>query len=349
MVQLVKNWFLRFFSHSEIVILWIFILFIGFALAIFGKMLAPVLVSIAIAYLLQWVVARLENLRVPHIVAVIIAYFIFLGAVITGLVILLPLVWRQFSNLINELPTMLGNGQALLAKIPAQYHQYISANQLIDIISEFRTELAKAGQFILSASVASIPSIIVLAVYLILVPLLVYFFLMDKQKILHWLTRYLPENRRLLTQVWQEVYLQTGNYVRGKALEMLIVWLVTYTAFAVLNLQYAMLLSLLVGVSVFIPYIGAVVVTVPIVIVGLMQWGWSSEFAYLIIVYSIIITIDANILTPILFAEVMNLHPVAIIIAVLIFGGLLGFWGIFFAIPLATLVKAVLEAMPAKI
>lgn len=349
MVQLVKNWFIKFFNNAEVAILWLFILFMVLAFAIFGRMLAPVLVSVAIAYLLQWVVTRLENLRVPHVLAVIIAYFIFLGAVVTAFIGLLPLVWRQLGNLINELPTMLGNGQALLAKIPAQYHQYISANQLINIISGFRLELAKAGQFIFSVSVASIPSIIVLAVYLILVPLLVYFFLMDKAKILQWLTRYLPENRRLLTQVWQEVYLQTGNYVRGKALEMLIVWLVTYTAFAILNLQYAMLLSLLVGISVFIPYIGAVVVTVPIVIVGLMQWGWSSEFAYLIIVYSIIIAIDANILTPVLFAEVMNLHPVAIIIAVLIFGGLLGFWGIFFAIPLATLVKAILDAMPAKI
>ena len=48
-----------------------------------------------------------------------------------------------------------------------------------------------------------------------------------------------------------------------------------------------------------------------------------------------------------LFSEAMNLHPIAIIIAVLIFGGLWGFWGVFFAIPLATLVKAVVNAWPA--
>ena len=107
-----------------------------------------------------------------------------------------------------------------------------------------------------------------------------------------------------------------------------------------------MLLGLLVGLSVIVPYIGAVVVTVPVLLVGWFQWGWSSEFAWMATVYFIIQALDGNILVPLLFSEVVNLHPVAIIVAVLVFGGLWGFWGIFFAIPLATLVQAILFAWP---
>lgn len=346
MMQFVKNWLKNYFANPEVTILWLFIFFVIAVFAFFGKMLAPVFASIVIAYLLQPLVTRLERLHVHHVFSVITAYFIFLGTVIASLVGLLPLVWKQMSNLINELPTMAANTQLLINRIPETYYHYVSATQLIDIISEFKLELARAGQFILSASVASIPSIIAVLVYFILVPLLVYFFLMDKEKIIHWFGAYLPRKRRLLKEVWQEVYVQTGNYVRGKVLEMIIVWLASYIAFAILDLQYAILLSLLVGVSVFIPYIGTVVVTVPIIIVGLMQWGWTTQFAYLSIVYSIIIALDANILAPLLFAEVMRLHPIAIIIAVLVFGGLLGFWGIFFAIPLATVVKAILNVLP---
>ncbi|KOO09875.1 permease, partial [Vibrio xuii] len=94
------------------------------------------------------------------------------------------------------------------------------------------------------------------------------------------------------------------------------------------------------GLSVLIPYIGAAAVTVPVAMVGLFQWGLSPDFYWLLLAYGIIQALDGNVLVPVLFSEAVNLHPVAIIIAVLVFGGLWGFWGVFFAIPLATLVKA---------
>jgi putative permease len=65
-------------------------------------------------------------------------------------------------------------------------------------------------------------------------------------------------------------------------------------------------------------------------------------------VYSIVQALDGNVLVPLLFSEVVNLHPVAIIVAILVFGGLWGFWGVFFAIPLATLVHAILIAWPVQ-
>jgi putative permease len=65
-----------------------------------------------------------------------------------------------------------------------------------------------------------------------------------------------------------------------------------------------------------------------------------------VLAYGIVQALDGNVLVPLLFSEAVNLHPVAIIVAVLVFGGLWGLWGVFFAIPLATLVKAVLNAWP---
>ena len=80
--------------------------------------------------------------------------------------------------------------------------------------------------------------------------------------------------------------------------------------------------------------------------VAYSQWGISGEFAYVLIAYTIIQFLDGNILVPLLFSEVVNLHPVAIITAVLFFGGIWGIWGVFFAIPLATLINAVINAWP---
>jgi putative permease len=169
--------------------------------------------------------------------------------------------------------------------------------------------------------------------------------LKDKNKILDWIGEILPGNRGLATEVWREVNQQIGNYIRGKVWEILIIWVVSYITFKFLGMQFAILVSLIVGLSVLVPYVGVTVVFLPVALFAYFQWGLSKESAYALIAYSIIQLLDGNLLAPLLLSEVVNLHPVAIIVAVLLFGGLWGIWGLFFAIPLATLFHAVLKAL----
>jgi hypothetical protein len=116
---------------------------------------------------------------------------------------------------------------------------------------------------------------------MILLPLMVFFFLKDKAIILSWLANFLPEERRLLRTVWVELDVKIASYVRGKVIEVLIIWVASYVAFALMGLDYAMLLSLAVGLSVIIPYVGATVVTIPVALIAFFQWGASSEFGWL--------------------------------------------------------------------
>ncbi len=213
-------------------------------------------------------------------------------------------------------------------------------------MSALRSELTSFGQRVLSLSLSSVVGLIALLIYLVLVPLLVFFFLKDKAKIFAWLGRFLPTDRALATQVWHDVNRQIANYVRGKFWEIIMVWSASFVTFQWLGLDYAMLLGLLVGLSVIIPYIGAAVVTLPVLLIAWFQWGWGADFMWLAAAYFIVQALDGNVLVPLLFSEVVNLHPVAIIVAILVFGGFWGFWGVFFAIPLATLVQAVLSAWP---
>jgi putative permease len=182
--------------------------------------------------------------------------------------------------------------------------------------------------------------------YMVLVPLLVFFFLKDSQSMLTWVGSLLPKERPVMNKIFAEMNLQIANYVRGKVIEILVVGIASYISFTILGLNYAVLLALAVGLSVVIPYVGAVLVTIPVLLIGFFQWGWGYELLYLTIVYFVIQGLDGNVLVPLLFSEAVKLHPVAIILAVLIFGGLWGFWGVFFAIPLATLVKAIINAWP---
>ena len=234
----------------------------------------------------------------------------------------------------------------MLANLPERYPNLVTAAQIDELTAVIRGQLRDYGQMVVSTSVSTITTLLVLLVYLVVVPVLVFFFLIDKERIKTWFSAYLPEQRTLATRVWIEMDLQIGRYVRGKVVEIVIVAGVSAVTFATMGLEYALLLGVLVGISVLIPYIGAAVVTLPVAMVGFFQWGWGEQFAYLMVAYAIIQALDGNVLVPLLFSEAVNLHPVAIVVAVLIFGGIWGVWGVFFAIPLATLIKTLLVVWP---
>lgn len=343
-MNLISNWFRRHFSDPQVVILAILLLIGSVVIIILGNMLAPVLASVVIAYLLQGLVGSMERRRIPRLVAVLLVFLTFIMFLLFLLLRLLPLLWQQVEQLVQELPSMISWVQRELLRLPERYPGFISEQQVMDLINVLRSELTVLGQRVLSISIASVGALIWILVYIFLVPLLVFFLLKDKERLVQWLTSFLPEDRSLASEVWQDVDRQIGNYVRGKFWEILIVWAASYVTFAILGLQFAMLVSFFVGLSVLIPYIGATAMALPVASIAYFQWGWSSDFASAVVAYVIIQLLDGNVLVTLLFSEVVNLHPVAIIVAVLVFGGTFGFWGVFFAIPLATLVQAILKA-----
>ena len=345
-MNLVRHWWQRYFSDPQALILLVLMAGGLFVVLAMGDMLAPVFASIVIAYLLEGLVRRLLVLRLSRLVACVITFVFFLVAYLLLLFWLLPLLSTQVSQLLQQVPSMISTTQQALLEWPAKYPAMITENQIRELAVIIRSEIGGTAQYVLTKSLASVPGLLAIIVYLFLVPLLVFFFLKDKDLITEWISGFLPEQRKLAMTVWTEVNSQLAKYVRGKAWEIIIVWSVTYAVFSSFGLQFAMLLSVLVGLSVIIPYIGAAVVTIPVMLIAFFQWGWVPQTGWLIFAYGVIQALDGNVLVPLLFSEVVNLHPIAIIIAVLVFGGLWGFWGVFFAIPLATVVQVLLKVWP---
>ncbi len=345
MFEMVSRWYKRRFSDPNAVSL-VAILLFGFVIIyFFGHLLAPLLVAIVLAYLLEWPVTQLVKSGIPRTLSVVFVLFLFVGLMILAFFGLIPTIWNQIGNLINDIPTMYAGLQEFLDTLPSKYPELANLQIVESVISNTKNKVIGLGESVVKGSLASLVSIATIAVYLILVPLLVFFLLKDKEEMLDTLSGMLPSNRKLATKVWREMNQQISNYIRGKVMEILIVGGVSYITFVILDLRYSALLGVAVGLSVLIPYIGAAAVTVPVAIVGLFQWGVTPQFYWLLASYGVIQALDGNVLVPVLFSEAVNLHPVAIISAVLLFGGMWGFWGVFFAIPLATLVKAVWNAI----
>lgn len=345
MIEFLKAWYERNFSNPQAVILVLMILLGTIIVLYWGDILAPVLASMVIAYALEGVVKRLNNFGSPRILAVIFTVFVFVTSLLIILLGLVPLVTRQIASFVRDFPYILDKIQQRIITLPERY-PLISDMQVNEVITTINNELVAFGQKAVSYSLASAGNLFTMMVYLIVIPLLVFFMLKDKDKIIAWLTRFLPKDHGLAYTVWKDVDVKMGNYIRGKLLEILLVGVAAYIPFELMGLNYAATLSLFIGLSVIIPYVGAIAVTIPVALIAWFQWGPGDSFLYVMIVYLVIQALDANVLVPLLFSEVVNMHPVAIIISVLVFGGLWGVWGVFFAIPLATLVQAVINAWP---
>ncbi|MBT6575621.1 MAG: AI-2E family transporter [Gammaproteobacteria bacterium] len=345
-LQFLKDSLQRILPNSQAVALAI-ILIVGFLLITsLADVLMPVFIAIVLAYLLEGMVKKLEH-KLRRLPAVFIVFSGFMGGVSYLLFGLMPMLYKQLKQLLQHTPDIIKSSQAEILKLPEAYPQFISADKLRDFMFAIQQEALNYGQDLLSFSASSVVGIISALVYLILVPVLIFFCLKDKAVLLNWFAKFLPRDRLLSINVWAEVDMQLGNYIRGKFVEVVILGLASYMTFSALGLNYAVLLSVFMGLQVIIPYVGATLVTFPVLGVAFFQWGFSGdEFMYIVIAYSIIQAIDGVVLVPLLFSEAVNLHPVAIIVAILFFGGLWGFWGVFFAIPLATLVKAVVSAWP---
>ncbi len=345
----VSEWFTRNFSDPGVLGLFFTLVLVLILFEFFGQILAPLLVSVVLAYLLNSIVNYLERWHFPRLLALWLVYLLFLGALIFALFGLIPVLWKQLTTLVLELPTVVDKGQVLFNDLVSRYPHITGDMQWQEILLAVKAQQGKIGQVLLSASFSIIPNVIEFILYFVLVPILVFFLMKDSRVIMTWIAQFLPSNRSLVNNVWAEVNTQIGNYVRGRVIEIIIVGVVTSITFAIMGLPYAVLLGTLTGLAVTVPYIGGVVATIPVVIIAFLQWGISAPFVYLLVAYTVIQILDGNVLVPILFSETMNIHPIAIIVAILIFGSLWGFWGMFFAIPLATAVKAILDVWPRKL
>lgn len=348
MLDILKDWYHRHFTDPQTVIL-VLVLLAAFAfIMLFGDILAPVLVALIMAYLLEGVVQPLTRLGINRKLAIIMVLMV---AILLALVLLFglaPILSNQVTELVRGLPGMISAGQEQLMRLPELYPEVITEKQINELISGIRADVGKLGQDILSFSIARLGTVVMIGIYAVLVPMIVFFALKDKDLLLSWFARFMPTRSELSFQVWREVDIKIANYIRGKFVEISIVWVTCYIIFALMGLNYSLLLSFLVGLSVIIPFVGAVAVTVPIALIAFFQWGLEPRFWYVMIIYQVLQILDGNVLVPLLFSEVVNLHPLAIITAVLFFGGLWGIWGVFFAIPLATLIQAVLNAWPRR-
>jgi len=325
---------------SVLLLLLIVILFLGHALA-------PFFAATILAYLLDGLVRPLERRHLPRIIAAVLVFTVFLLFFLSIIVWLMPILTKQLTQLVTEVPKIVSELQALIAHFQDHYVAGIESQYIQRLIPRLAEKLELFVGRLAGQTLMYIPDLLGFTLYTILVPFLVFFFLKDKELILKWLMQFIPKNNELLFQVLHDVDRQIGNFIRGKSLEILIMTVVTGTVFRLLDFKYAVLMGILTGLSTIVPYVGVAVVTIPVLLLAYVQWGFDIGMIKVGVAYGILQLFDGNILAPIILGSSVKIHPAAIIFAILVCGALWGFWGVLFAIPITSLFKSLLDlALP---
>ena len=346
MIEHISNIFKRIFSNEETIIFSLIILTTLIIFSFFIEVLTPFIISIIVAYLLVGLQKKIESYNISESLANVLAFSFFIVVGAAMFTWLIPLLYVQLQLFVMDIPRLFNDFMNFVSTIPASFPDLVNSDQISVFFQAVSSELTSITQNLVKSSISGIQSTITVLLYIILFPILVYFFMFDRKNIIEGCLKIIPGNRAMLSQVWSEMDVQLSNYVRGKVLEIFIVGVAAAILFASFGLNYGALLAVLVGLSVLIPFVGAFSVTIPIVIIGLLQFGLGTQFYLLVGLYLLLQFIDGNLLVPIIFSEAVKLHPIVIILAVFLFGSMFGFWGVFFSIPLATFIKAVWNAWP---
>ena len=346
MIKTLKDWYDANFTDPNQVSLALVLLFSILITYVLIQTISPILVAIVLAYMLEGLVQNLmKTTNLVRNISVILVFLIFLVLSILTLFMLLPLLLDQLTLFVKSLPDIFNKSKEFILGLYDE-NEYIPKDYIENIFLGLQGETSKLGNSIFAFSLASAGGLFAIIVYTILVPIMIFFMLFDKEAIYNWLSRFFPKKLDLTQKAYSELNLKIGNYIRCKFIEIIIVWISSFILFLALDLNYSLLLSFLCGVSVIIPYVGMIAVTIPIILVSYFQWGIASEFWYVIIGHLVIQAIDGNIIVPILFSDAVNIHPFAILLSILFFGSIWGVWGVFFAIPLAVLISTILNVWP---
>ncbi|MEG3637935.1 AI-2E family transporter [Magnetococcus sp. PR-3] len=331
--------------HPQVVGLLAALLMVVLVLYFLGAALAPVITALFIAYLLDSLVTPLVQIHMPRTLATFLVFSLFILAMALLTLGLVPIIGQQVTELIQEMPRITQVLKEQIRSLIETYSGVINPALVEDLLVDLMNKAKEASTQSLGLVGHVSQGLITTGVYLFLVPFLVFFFLLDKADLRKSYCTFLPDEQNLLEQVVREANAGLGGYIRGKFWEMMLIGSLAFFVFTLMEFRYALIMGVLTGMSVLIPFVGVAVVALPVAVLGMTQWGFGMDGMKPLFAYAIIQIVDANLVAPLILGESAKIHPTTFIIAVLVFGSLWGLLGVFFAVPLAVLARSIYQAI----
>ncbi|GAA0601815.1 AI-2E family transporter [Virgibacillus siamensis] len=330
-----------------IILLFVFLViklfpFIGAVLSFLWHITTPFLTAGLIAYLLFPVIRKMNQYNMPKWLAILVIYVVFFGGSAYLIYRVYPAIVHQLGELKEQLPHLLKMYREFVYSL-YEYTAFLPEH-VHDKMDELLFEMETYVENLLTNLVRGFTKIFDMIILLTVIPVLVFYFLKDFSKMKEFMKRWVPEKYRDdLSQFVHSLDDSLGNYFRGQLLVCLVVSIVAFVFLYFLNINYALLLAVFIGITNLIPYFGPIIGAVPVVAITAAT---ASELVLVVIIGLFVIQIiEGNLLTPYVMGKSIQIHPVAIIFALLVGGEFFGIIGMILAVPALTILKVFFEQM----
>lgn len=317
-----------------------------FILALFylvSNTLAPFVIAFIIAYLLQPAIETNYNrFKLPRGLVVLAVFLLFISIFVIALVLLIPVIYQQVAMLLAKMPDyksffeveileLINKLDALDPEIADKVSDSINSftNTIFSVITTFANHLWEY-------TMATINFFAIIA----LVPVILYYFLRDWPKMVKSLEAILPvKGKGTVQKIFIAVNELLSAYIRGQLNICLLVASYYTIGLSIIGLDFALLLGIIAGILIIIPFIGTLISFLLIFTSGYFTFGMSIELLYLLIFFAVGHILESYLITPKIIGDRIGLHPVWIIFAVFAAGSLFGFVGVLFAVPIAGIIR----------
>lgn len=334
--------FRRYYTHPEVYPLCVIMLGLFLSLTVFLNQAAPFWISLILSYLLQYPISYVNRFY-SYKTSTIAVFFSTLSLLCFVSWISIPFLYLEATLLVENFPEFIGAVYLSLEKISPFPLSNLDHEMALSMLHDKNNAIfSQIAHFLLTHT----PSAIHLLIYLVTIPVMVFFMSYDKDFFLEQGLKLLPTPCFVIKKIAIESAKQIDYYVKGKVVHMLAIGFVSYLLLWFFGVHFAVLLSIPMGLSVFIPFVGNALATIPLLIIAYAQFGLTWKLGYLLMGYTAIQIWETNMLVPMIFAHSNDLHPVTILGSVLIFGALWGITGVLFAIPIITTGRVIVANWP---
>ena len=323
-------------------------LIFGLLLWLLGDMLLPFILGGAVAYCLDPIADRLQRWGLSRLVSTSIITLVAMLVFLLAILLIVPLLVEQAIALFNIAPAISTKLWGFLTtRLPDLLDNSSSIRQSLTGLGE--TIQSRGGDLVngLATSLSSIVNILVL---IVVVPVVSFYLLLDWDNLVAKIDELVPRDHvNNVRRLGREIDATLASFIRGQGTVCFIQGLYYAIALMLTGLNYGIVVGFLAGIISFIPYVGALLGGSLALGLGLFQfWGDWTSIGIIAVIFTIGQVLEGNFLTPKLVGKSVGLHPVWLIFALSVFGGLFGFVGMLVAVPVAAMIGVVARFFIAK-
>lgn len=304
----------------------------------------PLIASILSFYILNPFVDYLEGHGVSRVMGIVIVFLSLVLLITIGILFIVPIVNEQVTAIVEVVPVYWQEAVTF-------FEERIGADRVPDILDTIQQTnvlqtATRQAQNIFSAAVGGIGSAISVTTQIVItiftVPFVLYFMLIDAEKIPERLVRYTPVKfRPTIRQFLSNVHNQLGIYVRGQVFVAICVGIIFLIGYAAIGLDFYLVLALIAGVFNLVPYLGSFISGALAVIVALFQD--PILIVYLMVVFAVEQLLENRIIGPLVLGNQLNIHPITILFVLLISGSSFGVAGLLLGVPTYAILKIIVS------